>query len=56
MGGYLEKSANMFLEMQQQLQKQTRTMFNFGFPNYGTETKQETKPQDPKPENNKDKK
>ncbi len=34
MGSYLEQSANMFLEMQQQLQKQTRSLFgNFPFPN-----------------------
>jgi len=35
MGNYLEQSANAFLEMQQQLQKQTRNLFgNFPFPNF----------------------
>jgi polyhydroxyalkanoate synthesis regulator protein len=35
MGSYLEQSANAFLEMQQQLQKQTRTLFgSFPFPNF----------------------
>lgn len=35
MGSYLEQSANMFLEMQQQLQKQTRSLFgNFPFANF----------------------
>src|SRR5713101_6236658 len=37
LGGYLEQSANMFLDMQSQLQKQTRSLFgNFGFPDFGT--------------------
>ena len=37
MGHYLEQSANAFLEMQQQLQQQTRNLFtNFPFPNFGT--------------------
>jgi polyhydroxyalkanoate synthesis repressor PhaR len=35
MGSYLEQSANAFLEMQQQLQKQTRSLFGtFPFPNF----------------------
>lgn len=35
MGRYLEQSATAFLEMQQQLQKQTRNIFgNFPFPNF----------------------
>ena len=35
MGHYLEQSANAFLEMQQQLQQQTRNLFgNFPFPNF----------------------
>ncbi len=35
MGSYLDQSANMFLEMQQQLQKQTRSLFgNFPFQNF----------------------
>ena len=39
MGHYLEQSANAFLEMQQQLQQQTRNLFtNFPFPNFGTGT------------------
>ena len=37
LGSYLEQSANMFLDMQSQLQKQTRNLFgNFGFPDLGT--------------------
>ncbi|HMK14902.1 MAG TPA: polyhydroxyalkanoate synthesis repressor PhaR [Burkholderiales bacterium] len=36
LGSYLEQSANMFLDMQSQLQKQTRSLFgNFGFPDLG---------------------
>lgn len=35
MGSYLEQSANAFLEMQQQMQKQTRNIFGaFPFPNF----------------------
>ncbi|HUO43614.1 MAG TPA: polyhydroxyalkanoate synthesis repressor PhaR [Burkholderiales bacterium] len=35
MGRYLEQSANAFLEMQKQMQKQTRSLFgNFPFPNF----------------------
>ncbi|MBC7944745.1 MAG: polyhydroxyalkanoate synthesis repressor PhaR [Burkholderiales bacterium] len=35
MGSYLEQSANMFLEIQQQLQNQTRSLFgNFPFPKF----------------------
>jgi polyhydroxyalkanoate synthesis repressor PhaR len=35
MGRYLEQSANAFMEMQQQLQSQTRNLFgNFPFPNF----------------------
>ncbi|HVS25884.1 MAG TPA: polyhydroxyalkanoate synthesis repressor PhaR [Burkholderiales bacterium] len=36
MTSYLEQSAKMFLDMQSQLQKQTRNIFgNFTFPNFG---------------------
>ena len=36
MSRYLEQSANAFMEMQQQLQQQTRNMFGgFQFPNFG---------------------
>jgi hypothetical protein len=36
MGRYLEQSANAFLEMQQQLQQQTRNLFgNFPFRSFG---------------------
>ena len=36
MGRYLEHSANAFMEMQQQLQNQTRNLFTgFPFPNFG---------------------
>jgi polyhydroxyalkanoate synthesis regulator protein len=35
MGRYLEQSANAFMEMQQQLQNQTRNIFgSFQFPNF----------------------
>ena len=35
MGNYLEQSASAFIEMQRQMQKQTRTVFgNFPFPNF----------------------
>jgi polyhydroxyalkanoate synthesis repressor PhaR len=35
MGSYLEQSANAFLEMQQQMQRQSRNLFgNFPFPNF----------------------
>ena len=35
MGSYLEQSASAFLDMQQQLQKQTRNLFGqFPFPNF----------------------
>ena len=35
MGNYLEQSATAFLEMQQQMQKQTRSLFgSFPFPNF----------------------
>ena len=42
MGRYLEQSANAFMEMQQQLQQQTRNLFgNFPFPNFtGTSPRQ----------------
>jgi polyhydroxyalkanoate synthesis regulator protein len=42
MGRYLEQSANAFMEMQQQLQQQTRNLFgNFPFPNFsGAGTRQ----------------
>lgn len=36
MGNYIEQSKNMFVQMQDQFQNQTRSMFtNFGFPNPG---------------------
>lgn len=34
MGNYLEQSAGAFLEMQQQLQRQTRNLFTFPFANF----------------------
>ena len=42
MGRYLEQSANAFMDMQQQLQQQTRNLFgNFPFPNFtGTSPRQ----------------
>jgi len=37
MGSYLEQSANAFMEIQKQLQQQTRSLFgNFPFPNFAT--------------------
>lgn len=40
MSSYLEQSANMFLDMQSQLQKQTRNIFgNFTFPDFGAAPK-----------------
>src|SRR4029079_13521650 len=37
MGRYLEQSASAFMDMQQQLQQQTRNLFGaFPFPNFGT--------------------
>ena len=60
MGRYLEQSASAFMEMQQQLQKQTRNLFgNFPFPDFtggayrqGNDTKPagETKNDEHKPE------
>ena len=39
LGSYLEQSANMFLDMQSQLQKQTRSLFgNFGLNDFGATT------------------
>jgi polyhydroxyalkanoate synthesis repressor PhaR len=39
MSRYLEQSANAFMEMQQQLQQQTRNIFgSFQFPNFGVAT------------------
>ena len=36
MSGYLEQSAKMFVDMQQQMQKQTQNMFSgFPFPGFG---------------------
>ena len=43
MGSYLEQSANAFMEMQQNLQKQTRNLFgNFPFPNFTGGTPRQT--------------
>ena len=43
MGSYLEQSANAFMEMQQNLQKQTRNLFgNFSFPNFTGGTPRQT--------------
>ncbi|MBX9811875.1 MAG: polyhydroxyalkanoate synthesis repressor PhaR [Burkholderiales bacterium] len=49
MGSYLEQSANAFMEMQQQLQQQTRNLFsNFPFPNFGGVAP--SRPETPAPE------
>ena len=46
MGSYLEQSANAFLEMQQQMQKQTRNLFGkFPFPNFAAATNPFMQPQ-----------
>ena len=51
MGNYLEQSASAFLEMQQQMQKQTRSLFgSFPFPNFGA-ANPFVKPQDEDTEN-----
>ena len=43
MGSYLEQSANAFMEMQQNLQQQTRNLFgNFPFPNFTGGTPRQT--------------
>ena len=52
MSNYLEQSANAFLDMQQQMQKQARNMFGgfpFGMPATGAETKSDNSAQ-PAPE------
>lgn len=52
MGSYLEQSANAFMEMQQQLQQQTRSLFsNFPFPNFGGVAP--SKPEAPAPDSGK---
>ena len=51
LGSYLEQSANMFLDMQSQLQKQTRSLFgNFGFPDLGATPQTAPSTQAPKSE------
>src|SRR5215210_3878087 len=46
MSRYLEQSANAFMEMQQQLQAQTRNMFGgFQFPNFGAAGKSTNEPE-----------
>ena len=49
MGSYLEQSANAFMEMQQNLQQQTRNLFgNFPFPNFtGGAPRQTGEPRSP---------
>jgi polyhydroxyalkanoate synthesis repressor PhaR len=49
MGRYLEQSASAFMNMQQQLQNQTRNLFGgFPFPNFsGTAAKPDTPPGEP---------
>jgi polyhydroxyalkanoate synthesis repressor PhaR len=43
MGNYIEQSKNMFVQMQDQFQNQTRSLFtNFGFPNASDPKKSET--------------
>ncbi len=45
LSNYLEQSANLFLEMQQQLQKQTRNLFGgFAFPGFQPPSEPEPKP------------
>jgi polyhydroxyalkanoate synthesis regulator protein len=51
MSSYLEQSANTFLDMQQQLQKQARSIFgNFPFGNNLAATAGEGKSETPPPE------
>ncbi len=51
MGNYLDQSAKMFLEMQQQLQKQTRNLFSgFPFSGLGPEGAADAPPEEQKPE------
>ena len=46
MGRYLEQSANAFMEMQQQLQNQTRNIFGaFQFPNFGAGAPKASEPE-----------
>jgi polyhydroxyalkanoate synthesis repressor PhaR len=48
LSNYLEQSANLFLEMQQQLQKQTRNLFGgFPFPGFPAPSEREEKPAPP---------
>jgi polyhydroxyalkanoate synthesis repressor PhaR len=51
MGSYLEQSANAFMEMQQQLQKQTRNLFSTfpftGFPGAPGQPNPDTPPKEP---------
>src|SRR5688500_7069505 len=53
MGRYLEQSANAFMEMQQQLQQQTRNLFgNFPFPNFTGGGPRPGEPKSPGPSTN----
>ena len=53
MGRYLEQSANAFMEMQQQLQQQTRNLFgNFPFPNFTGGAPRQGEPKSPGPSAN----
>ena len=53
MGRYLEQSANAFMEMQQQLQQQTRNLFgNFPFPNFTGGASRQGEPRTPGPSAN----
>ena len=48
LASYLEQSANMFLDMQSQLQKQTRNLFgNFGFPDFGAAAQKPSSTEEP---------
>jgi len=48
LASYLEQSANMFLDLQSQLQKQTRSLFgNFGFPDIGAASQTASPKQEP---------
>jgi len=53
MGRYLEQSATAFMEMQQQLQQQTRNLFgNFPFPNFTGGAPRQGEPKSPGPSAN----
>src|SRR5688500_10300103 len=54
MGNYVEQSANMFLQMQEQMRNQALSFFGaFPFPSTEQKTNEETPPQEPNDPSNK---